>query len=145
MTAVGKMVSNSLGCAHAGSCPSRGNCGLAIEFNPNNEAIAECTLKVTGTLDLGLFKDFCPLLKATQLRAYHVTVDLEDVHSIASSGIGILKLLLERTQRFGGSVRLINCSPEAAKLVGLFNDLSATFRIPVGLVAPCQPPKIAMK
>jgi anti-anti-sigma factor len=128
-------------CAHLGWCPSGGNCGASIEIKPVGEPIAECTLKLRGGFDLGLFREFCPLLKASELRAYNVTVDLEDVHSIASSGIGILKLLSERTQRFGGSVRLINCRPEVAKLVGLFNELSVSFRIPVGLVAPGNLPR----
>jgi len=120
-----------------GECPSW---GVRIAFNHRGDATLEIEtktqdgvkiVKLKGRLSMGPTLERFNATMTELLGEGHVRIvlDLEEVPTIDSSGIGMLVRFLTSTKQNGGAIRLLKPSKftvQTLKMVGLLN-LFATF------------------
>ncbi len=79
------------------------------------------TIKVSGKLDITMYKTFSDSYKDKIGSVSKVILDMADVEHVDSSGLGMMLVLRERLSEDAQIIDIVNVSPSVAKIFKITN------------------------
>ena len=94
---------------------------MATVLVSENEQNNTVRIEIKGRFDFGTHKEFRSAYKDRAKSGASYVIDMKGVEYIDSSALGMLLLVREHVQSYGGKLSIVGCSPDIAKILKIAN------------------------